>query len=390
MKQIVNEFIDHFMEDRDAWKEVRETLLSNLILLSEIPAPTFYEYDRANALVNRYTGYEMLNCSVDEMGNALGIIPGKSNDNNIILVAHLDTLFPETVDHTVSINTDSIIGPGIGDNGLGLAAIATLPYILQRYDLQLESNLILMGSARSLGMGDIEGLRFFLNNFQGTIASGLCLEGVKLGRLSYSSIGMLRGELVYQIPEEYDWTKFSSEGALVNMNEMISKILEIPLPRKPKTTIVLGSIRGGSSYNTIPTKVALRFEIRSESDEIVDELTQEIDNLALEMSSLTGANVEFKVHARRKPGGTLFSHPLNRIAREIHGKLDIKTRLSPSTSELSAFIARGIPAVTLGLTDGENMGEENEQIDLSLLDKGLAQLMGLLLTLDKGYSDDEN
>lgn len=390
MKQYVNEFIDHFLEDKDSYREIRETLLSNLIFLSEIPAPTFDEYARANALVNRYSGYEMLNCSVDEMGNALGIIPGKRSDSNILIIAHLDTNFASTVDHALSINTDTVIGPGVGDNSLGLAVMATLPYVLKKYNLELDSNLILMGSARSIGMGDIEGLRFFLNNYQPNISAGLCLEGVKLGRLSYSSIGMLRGELVYRIPEEYDWTKFSSEGALVNMNEMITKILEIPLPRKPKTTIVLGSIRGGSSYNTIPTKVSLRFEIRSESNEVVDQLTREIDNLALEMSSLTGANVDFKVHARRKPGGTLFSHPLNMVAREIHSKLDIKTRLSPSTSELAAFIARGIPAVTVGLTNGENMGEENEQIDLSPLDLGLAQLMGLLLSLDKGFTDEEN
>ncbi|MDA3852247.1 MAG: peptidase dimerization domain-containing protein [Spirochaetaceae bacterium] len=390
MKQFVNEFISHFLKDKEGYNEIRETLLSNLILLNEIPAPTFKEFERATALVKRYAGYEILNGSVDEMGNALGIIPGKNSENNILVVAHLDTHYDSTVDHNVSVNTDHIIGPGVGDNGLGLAAMATLPYLLKHFNLELDSNLILMGSARSLGMGDIEGIRFFLNNFKGNISSGICLEGVKLGRLSYSSIGMLRGELVYQIPEEYDWTKFSSEGALVNMNEMISKILEIPLPRKPKTSIVLGSIRGGTSYNTIPTKVALRFEIRSESNEVVDKLTQEIDNLAMEMSSLTGANVEFKKHARRKPGGTLFSHPLNRVARDIHSMMNIKTRLSPSTSELSAFIAKGIPAITIGLTHGENLGEENEQIDLSLLDKGMAQLLGLLISLDRGFEDEED
>lgn len=390
MKPLVEEFIDHFMEDSESYREVQENLLSNLIALSEIPAPTFSEINRANVLVNRYTGYEMLNCSVDEKGNALGILPGKKDEKNILIVAHLDTLFQETVDHTVSIYSDYITGAGVSDNSLGLAAMATLPHILQKYNLELDSNLILMGSARSLGMGDIDGLRFFLNNFNGKISSGLCLEGVKLGRLSYSSIGMLRGELVYRIPEEYDWTKFSSEGALVNMNEMITKILEIPLPRKPKTTIVLGSIHGGTSYNSNPTKVALRFEIRSESDEVVEDLREQIDNLAMEMSSMTGADVQFKIHARRRPGGMQFSHPLNLTARQIHSKLDVKTRLSPSTSELSAFIAKGIPALTVGLTNGENMGEEDEKLNLPPLRTGLAQLLGLLLSLDKGFDNETN
>ena len=48
-----------------------------------------------------------------------------------------------------------------------------------------------MGSARSLGRGDLEGLRFFLDNFKKPITAGVCIEGVKLGRLSYSSIGIV-------------------------------------------------------------------------------------------------------------------------------------------------------------------------------------------------------
>ena len=269
MTNSCQEILDRLPEYEKKIDEFKETLLTNLIMLSEIPAPTFEEQQRTRFLLNRFTEYNLQNCSEDEKGNALGIVPGESRDNNILVVAHLDTPFSSTVDHTITVQPDKVIGPGVGDNGLGLAALATLPVILERLNIKFESNLILMGSARSLGPGDIEGLRFFLDNFKRPITAGICVEGVKLGRLSYSSIGMLRGELRYQVPEEYDWTRFNSVGAIVNMNEMINKILEIPLPRKPKTSIMLGSIRGGSSYNTLPTKANLKFEIRSESEEMV-------------------------------------------------------------------------------------------------------------------------
>ncbi|MDC7240704.1 MAG: peptidase dimerization domain-containing protein [Spirochaetales bacterium] len=385
MNQACEEILENLPEYESAVEKFKETLLTNLIMISEIPSPTFEEQERNSFLLNRFTEYNLLNCSSDEKGNALGIIPGKSRDSNILIIAHMDTLFPSTIDHTITVEPDKVIGPGVGDNGLGLATLVTLPMILEKLNIEFESNLILMGSARSLGTGDIEGLRFFMENFKKPITAGICLEGVKLGRLSYSSIGMLRGELKYEVPEEYDWTRFSSVGAIVNMNEIINKILEIPLPRKPKTTIVLGSIRGGSSYNTIPTKASLKFEIRSESDEMVEELAEKIRSLAEEMTSMTGAFVKFHEHARRRPGGTQFSHALNRTSRTILEKLEVTPRLSPSTSEVSAFIDKQIPAVTIGLTDGERLGELDEMIQIEPMKKGIAQLIALLQAVDRGY-----
>ncbi|MDC7234810.1 MAG: peptidase dimerization domain-containing protein [Spirochaetales bacterium] len=385
MNTSCQEILDRLPEYEKAVEELKETLLTNLIMLSEIPAPTFEEQDRNRFLLNRFTEYNLQNCSSDEKGNALGIIPGKSRDSNILVVAHLDTIYPSNVDHTITVEPDKVIGPGVGDNGLGLATLATLPIILEKLGIEFESNLILMGSSRSLGNGDIEGLRFFMENFKNPVTAGICLEGVKLGRLSYSSIGMLRGEIKYEVPEEYDWTRFSSVGAIVNMNEMINKLLEIPLPLKPKTSFILGSISGGTSYNKNPMKASLRFEVRSESEEMVENLAVRIQSLAEEMTSMTGANVRFLEIARRKPGGTQFSHPLNKVSRDILENLDVTPRLSPSTSELSAFIDKDIPALTIGLTDGERLGEIDEMINIEPMKKGIAQLIALLQAVDKGY-----
>jgi len=385
MNKSCEEILENLPEYETQIEKFKETLLTNLIMLSEIPAPTFEEHERTKFLLNRFTEYNLLNCSEDEKGNAVGVIPGKSRDSNILVVAHLDTIYPSNVDHTITVQPDQVIGPGVGDNGLGLATLATLPMILEKLNIEFESNLILMGTSRSLGRGDIEGLRFFMDNFKKPITAGICLEGVKLGRLSYSSIGMLRGELKYKVPEEYDWTRFSSVGAIVNMNELINKILEIPLPRKPKTNIMLGSIHCGTSYNTIPTKASLKFEIRSESDDMVEDLAVRIRSLADEMTSMTGAIVEFIEMARRKPGGTQFSHSLNKTSRAILEHLGITPRLSPSTSELSAFIDMNIPAVTIGLTNGERLGDMDEMVQIEPIKKGIAQLLGLLQAVDRGY-----
>ncbi len=388
MNRDLARLVDRLPEFQDGARDLSEILLTNLVMVSEIPSPTFGEQQRIGFLLERFNEYQLQNCSTDEAGNALGILPGTNGDQNILVVAHMDTVFPANIDHTVTIEPGAVSGAGIGDNSLGLAALVTLPIILDRLGIQLRSDVLLMGSARSLGRGDLEGIRFFLNNKNVPVASGICLEGVKLGRLSYASIGMLRGEIHYRVPEEYDWTRFGAGGAIVNMNDVVNRILEIPLPRRPRTSIVLNSIEAGASFNTIPRQATLQFEIRSESGDIVRGLGDQISDIAAETSSQTGAEVEFNVLARREPGGIGFSHPLASHSRSIIKSLGVNPRISPSTSELSAFIDHHIPAVTIGLTQGEQYNEELERLEIEPIYLGLAQLVGMLVAIDGGFTDD--
>jgi tripeptide aminopeptidase len=325
------------------------------------------------------------NASADEMGNALGIFPGRSGEQNILVVAHVDTVHAATVDHTITLQPQSAIGPGVGDNALGVAVVVTLPILLELLNIQLQSNLVLMGTSRSLGRGDLEGLRFFLSNSEIPVSVGIGIEGFPLGRLSYSSIGMYRGEIVCSVPEEYDWTRFGATGAIVTMNEVINHIQEIRLPRRPRSSIVLGSIMGGQAYNTIATNAVLRFEIRTESEQVGEEIFHQMEAIISEVSSQTGADIKLDVFARRWPGGITYQHPLARAARRIMGALDIQPRKSPSTSELSAFISHDIPAITIGITYGEHQNTPEEEVSIEPIFTGLAQLIGILLAVDRGF-----
>ncbi|MCD6120751.1 MAG: M28 family peptidase [Spirochaetales bacterium] len=371
-------------------KTVNEVLLSNLVMVGEIPAPTFKEAKRVQFMLDRFTEAELQNSSTDEAGNAVAILPGKEGKENILIVAHTDTLYSEKIDHTLTIQPNSVIGPGVGDNSLGVAVILSLPFILEQLNITLDSNLILLGASRSLGRGDLEGLRFFLSNTDIPIIAGVSVEGAQLGRLSYSSIGMIRGEIVCTVPEEYDWSRFGAVGPIVTINEVINQILEIPIPKRPKTTIVFNSIEGGTGkFSKIPKLSFLRFEIRSESDDMVHEIYQRIEDITADVSYRYGDDISLTIYSKRRPGGIEFSHPLTKNVRSIMKYLNIKPRISPSTSELSAFIDQKIPAITLGITKGDRVDDEKEIIEIEPIYTGLAQLVALLLAIDRGQSVDD-
>ena len=383
-----NSILESIHPHRETLHSIREILLANALMIGEIPSPTGGEAERITFLSNRYTEDGLQNISIDEAGNGMAILPGKKGKKNILVCAHADTVFNQSVDHAMSVTADEIKGPGIGDNSLGLAAIVTLPEILKRLDINFDDNLILLGCTDSLGRGDLGGIHFFLENNKLPIRAGVSVEGIQLGRLSYTAVGMLRGEITVTVPSEYDWAKFGASGAVAIMTKVVQRITEIPIPMQPATQMIFGSINGGTSFGTRPTSANLRFEIRSEKAGMVDELKEKIIDIVEETGNTSDTDITFSSVAERQPGGLEYGHPLVKSMRRILDTLEVKPRVEPSVGELSQLIEAGIPSVTLGLTRGHHKNEFNEAIDIRPIFGGLAQLIALLQSIDGGFCDE--
>ena len=367
-------------------RNFKDILLANLIMIGENPAPTFHEEQRIQFIVDRFTEAGLSESSVDDAGNGIGVLEGSEGENSILINAHADTVFSDKIDHTLQVLKNTVIGPGVADNSLGLAVLVSIPLILDELDIKLKNNLILLGGTKSLGRGNLEGIRFFLeNNHFSNISAGLCVEGVELGRLSYSSIGMLRGEITCTVPESYDWSRFGDASAILTLNEVINKINDTRLPSRPRTSIIMGSISGGTSFNTIARDATLGFEVRSESEEVVNDVGNTIKSIVMEVTSKTGDHINLDIFAGRSPGGIPYAHPLNECVRKIMKSLNIKPRLAPSTSELAAFIDKKIPALTLGITTGDHINKKNESIKIDPAFTGLAQLISTIIAIDGGF-----
>lgn len=388
MSEVLQGIIDQLPGIRERLMGMREILLANLVMLGETPAPTFREDRRIKLLQDRFIMSGLDNTSTDEMGSGYGILPGsEQHEKHILVVAHADSVLDESADHTVTVQPNEVIGPALGDNAFGVAVLASLPSMLEALEITFEHNIILMGAARSLGRGNLGGLQFFLDNPERKVGWGVCLDAVELGRISYHSIGMTRGEVRVTVPKEYDWTRFGIMGAIVTLNEVIAKINEIPLPRKPQTVVVLGSVSAGKGYNVIATKAVLRFEIRSESAEMVEEVWRRIEDICAEVASMSQAEVRLESMARRHPGGIDFSHPMARTARELIRAVGLETRISPSSSELAALTEREISAIAMGLTLGHDVDETIDALQIAPMFQGVTNLIGLLLAIDRGCCD---
>src|SRR5215469_15881038 len=93
--------------------------------LCRIPAPTFFEQKRAEWMMERFrsVGWE---ARIDRAGNVVATLPG-SRDAVVAVTAHLDTVYAPRLPDDIKINGDGkFTGPGVSDNGAGLAALLAL------------------------------------------------------------------------------------------------------------------------------------------------------------------------------------------------------------------------------------------------------------------------
>jgi len=98
----------------------REMLLANVVMISEIPAPTFAEQERISFLNQRFNESGLDSTSIDELGNGVAILPGSEGKRTIMLTAHADTPFAAAENHSCTLDTGRILGLGVADNSLGL------------------------------------------------------------------------------------------------------------------------------------------------------------------------------------------------------------------------------------------------------------------------------
>ncbi len=385
----MEKYLDKLPSFVEAIKSMKETIIANIVFIGQIPAPTFKEKRRTNLFMERLAEFQVDECTTDEYGNPIGIIMGTSPSKPpVFVVAHIDTIFEKDIDHNYTVRKKTIQGVGILDNSLGVGVLASLPLIFRKLKLRFESDIVLAGVIQSLGRGNLRGIRHLLKTWDTPIRGAICLEGVELGRLNYYTEGMIRCEVECDIsPTPGPLQKFKSNAILI-LNEVINQILELRLPQRPRSRIIIGKISGGFKHGTIASKAKLGFEIQSNSDKMVKGIYNDINDIIEDISHQNEIELKLKTISNLSAASLKYNHPLVKSAGAIIESLGLKAMSEPSESELSIFLSHKIPAVTLGITRGKNIHLENAAMEIEPMHKGIAQIIGAIMAIDKGVCDE--
>jgi acetylornithine deacetylase/succinyl-diaminopimelate desuccinylase-like protein len=385
----MDKFLDQLPSFIDVIKSMKEMIIANIVLIGQIPAPTFKEKRRAEVFMDRLAEFQVDECTTDGYRNPIGMIRGTSRTKPpVFLVAHLDTHFGLEVDHYYTVKENSIVGAGILDNSIGVGILVSLPEILRKLNLHFESDIVLAGVIQSLGKGNLRGLRHLLKTWNGPIRGAVVVEGGELGRLNYYAEGMMRCEVLCNISSTNGREHKFKPNAILVLNEVINQILQLRLPQRPRSRVIIGKISGGFKHGVIAYDGSLGFEIQSDADKMVKSIFSDINDIVDGISHEYEVDLKLKTISNVHASKIKYNHPLVKRTVEIMKTLGVEPASAASESELSIFLSHKIPAVTLGITHGDNYHLENAEMEIEPMFKGIAQVVGVIQAIDSGVCDE--
>lgn len=120
-----------------------QNTISEQIQLTEIPAPPFKEEVRAKIFKQCLKKLGLKDVKMDKEGNVFGVRPGTGNGPKLFVSAHLDTVFPEGTDTTVTEKDGKLYAPGIGDDTRGLAEVLAIVRALNESSIPTVGDIII-------------------------------------------------------------------------------------------------------------------------------------------------------------------------------------------------------------------------------------------------------
>lgn len=366
----------------DLAKSCRNDLISEVVRICEIPAPTFHEEARAAYLEKRMVEAGLEGVYRDRVGNIIGRRRGRQAEPAVILAAHLDTVFPLDTEIKVRRTADALHGPGIGDNSSSLGALIWVARILDLAAVTLERDIIFCATVGEEGLGDLRGMKEIMGTFGERSACVIPLDG-SLGGLVYEAVGSRRLRLKVTAEGGHSWGAFGAPSAIHSLGRIVARVSEIEVPRDPKTTYNVGVISGGTSVNTIAASAECLLDLRSVNHEELEKLEKRVMAIVGQVAKDTAVDASADLLGDRPAGSIPRDHELCLMVRAIHQHLGIVTKAYPSSTDGNIPLSMGIPSVSIGVTTGANGHRLDEYIFTDPLDKGMQQVILLLLALQR-------
>ncbi len=355
-------------------------LLDLAIAIQQIPAPLFHEAGRAEFIRSRLSDEGLSDVALDEVGNVYARLEGAAaaaSPRSLVVSAHLDTVFPPNVDLHYEREPERILGPGIGDNSLGVAGLFGLLWALRERAVTLPGDLWLVANVGEEGLGDLRGIRAVVDRFGAAPLAYIVLEGMSLGQVYHRGLGVRRFRITTRTSGGHSWINYGQPSAIHELTALSTRIAALELPRNPRTTLNIGIISGGSSVNTIASEAMLELDLRSESGDALEVLVGQARQL-VNAAKKPGVEIQDELIGSRPSGEIPADHPLVMLAQGCLKEAGIEPHLNIGSTDANLPLSRGYPAVAIGLTTGSRAHTVQEFINLAPLEKGMDQLLRLV------------
>ncbi|MGQ9917273.1 MAG: M20/M25/M40 family metallo-hydrolase [Bryobacteraceae bacterium] len=330
------------------------------LMLCRIPAPTFQEGPRAEAMAALLTSLGWT-AKRDRAGNVVAQLPTARPGPLVAVTAHLDTvLAPRRPEDIRLAGSGMMLGPGVSDNGAGLAALAALARALAEVPAAMPAaRLLLAANVCEEGEGNLSGMRYLCQQspLAGQLHTLIVLDGPDIHHVTAQALACRRFEITVTGPGGHSWSDRGMANPVHALARAIAWFCEdcAAAPPEAASSWNFGVVEGGATVNAIPSSARVKVDLRSQS-------AAALDRLASELASVVERAVRFENEQARlgriasrvretgaRPGGALPpDSPLLAAVRSVDAALGIRSEPDCASTDANIPLSLGLPALSIG------------------------------------------
>jgi tripeptide aminopeptidase len=361
------------------------TLVASVIArtreVANVPGPPLAEDDR-RAVVRRWWEADGLDLiRTDAVGNLWARCRAGRPDHQpgaVVVCAHLDTVFGPDVAHGVTTEGTLLRGPGVGDDSVALAALGTLGELLPA----TRRPVWLLATVGEEGLGDLRGARAAVASPPEPLVAFVAVEGNHLDRVGTVAVGSARFDVAVRGPGGHAWEEASGPSAVHAAADLVGLLaVHAGADGAARRAVNVGSIAGGEAINVRARCCELTVDLRADDEEALMALVAAFHAACRDIEGRHRVTVTARGIGRRPAGRLDPGHPLAVAAAEGLVFAGRVPRYTAASTDANAALAAGVPAVTVGITEGAGEHTPQEWIAVPPIASGLAALAHLVGTI---------
>lgn len=362
-------------------KEQEALLLKTLEELVRIPAPSYHEEKRkayCEAWLDRYG-------IVHESGKGGNLlIPYRIQEgrHNRVVIAHMDTVFEESVPLTLLKDGQIWRCPGIGDNTANVVLLLMAAKYLWEEQPETACGLWLVADTCEEGLGNLTGCRNLMEQLEGRVEGVLGIDLYR-DRIYTGCIGSRRFRIAAKTPGGHSFADFGRPNAIHVLSGLIEQLYQYRT--EGNTTYNVGVISGGTSVNTIAQDAQMFFEYRSDEAAQIRSCMEYLEACLKRAQEQPQVTVSCETVGERPCAGQVDEREVARMTMICKEQIFCASGVYPQEARASTDcnipLSLGIPAVCAGFFRGGGAHTREEWLDISTSRSALEAAVGSIVKL---------
>ena len=350
--------------------------------LCAIPAPSHHEERRA-AFIRDWFLQRGMNAAIDEAKNVLCPMGVGETGDIVVVMAHTDTVFPDTEPMPWHEADGKLWCPGVGDDTTNLAALMMMAAYLHGHGYSPECGVLFVANSCEEGLGNLKGCKAIMKAYGPRVKAFLSLDG-GTEHVCARAVGSSRYRITAKTCGGHSFANFGNRNAIAVLAELTCALYAQTVPHHGNslTTYNVGVISGGTSVNTIAQHAEMLYEYRSDDAQCLEVMEKQLrDTLAAH--EMKDAEVMVELLGLRpcgRDGDAQRQEALERACCDALARYaGTQPCISSGSTDCNVPLSMGVPSACFGVYVGEGAHTREEWVELSSIGPGMKAAMSVLL-----------